>query len=298
MDWDKLRVFHAVAKAGSFTHAAEMLNLSQSAVSRQISNLEGNLKCVLFHRHARGLILTEQGELLYNTTTEVFAKLAMAEAKLADAKGQAEGKLRITASQSFGTLWLTPTLAEFAETYPNIDIEVILENKELDLSMREADVAIRMTPPRQPELIQRHLLSMYLKIYASQEYVRRFGIPLSAEELDNHRIIGYGDEGRLGFSNSNWLLKIGRSLEWPRRPVITINSLYAILKAVEVGIGIAAMPAYMVDVSPKLVEILPELSGPKLDAYFVYPEELKQSKRIEVFRDFLLKKVSQSAFVG
>ena len=298
MDWDKLRVFHAVAKAGSFTHAADMLNLSQSAVSRQISTLESNLKCSLFHRHARGLIMTEQGELLYNTATEIFGKLAMAEAKLADAKGQAEGRLRITASQSFGTLWLTPALVEFVELYPAINIDLILENRELDLSMREADVAIRMSPPRQPELVQRHLLSMHLNIYASQHYIRRFGTPRSIEDLDKHKIIAYGDEMQMGIQNGNWLLNIGRSAGWSRRPVIAINSLYAILKGVEVGMGIASMPEYMIQASPELVRILPDLHGPKLDAYFVYPDELRQSKRIEVFRDFLLKKVSESVFAG
>ena len=94
MDWDKLRIFHAVAEAGSFTHAGESLNLSQSAVSRQISALEESLNVSLFHRHARGLILTEQGELLYRTAHEVFAKLAMAEAQLSESKDRPKGQLR------------------------------------------------------------------------------------------------------------------------------------------------------------------------------------------------------------
>lgn len=298
MDWDKLRIFHAVAEAGSFTHAGDALNLSQSAVSRQISALEASLHCSLFHRHARGLIMTEQGELLYRTAHEVFSKLAMAEAQLAESKERPQGQLRITASQSFGSLWLTPVLSEFIELYPEIELEVILENRELDLSMREADVAIRMTPPRQPELIQRHIISMHLYIYASERYIQRHGMPQSAEDLDQHRIIGFGDEMRMGIQNINWLLKVGRSKEWPRRPAIRINSLYAILKAVEAGMAIASMPEYMARVSSKLVRILPDLQGPKLEAYFVYPEELRQSKRIEVFRDFLLKKVSESAFTG
>ena len=98
MDWDKLRIFHAVAEAGSFTHAGELLNLSQSAVSRQISALEESLNVPLFHRHARGLILTEQGELLYRTAHEVFAKLAMAEAQLERKKAnQPSGWLRSSA---------------------------------------------------------------------------------------------------------------------------------------------------------------------------------------------------------
>jgi DNA-binding transcriptional LysR family regulator len=159
MDWDKLRIFHAVAEAGSFTHAGEVLNLSQSAVSRQISSLEESLNVALFHRHARGLILTEQGELLYRTAHEVFSKLAMAEAQLAESKDRPKGQLKVTATQAFGSSWLTPVLLEFIDLYPDVEVDLLLEDRELDLSMREADVAIRMAPPRQPELIQRHLMT-------------------------------------------------------------------------------------------------------------------------------------------
>ena len=101
MDWDKLRVFHAVAEAGSFTHAGESLNLSQSAVSRQISALEESLNVPLFHRHARGLILTEQGDLLYHTARDVFAKLSMTEAMLTESKDRPKGPLKVTTSTLF-----------------------------------------------------------------------------------------------------------------------------------------------------------------------------------------------------
>src|SRR5205823_4539362 len=168
MDWDKLRVFHAVAEAGSFTHAGESLNLSQSAVSRQISALEESLSVPLFHRHARGLILTEQGELLYRTAREVFAKLSMTEGMLSESKDRPRGPLKITTPVAFGSMWLTPRIKEFLEHYPEIQISLILDDSELDLSMREADVAIRMSAPRQPDLIQRHLVTIHRHIYATQ----------------------------------------------------------------------------------------------------------------------------------
>ena len=110
LDWDKLRVFHAVAEAGSFTHAGDILKLSQSAVSRQVSALESSLKVPLFHRHARGLILTEQGELLYRTVHDVFAKLAMAEAQLSETKDRPKGALKVTATVALGSTWLTPRM--------------------------------------------------------------------------------------------------------------------------------------------------------------------------------------------
>ena len=298
MDWDKLRIFHAVAEAGSFTHAGETLNLSQSAVSRQISSLEESLNVALFHRHARGLILTEQGELLYRTAHEVFSKLAMAEAQLAESKDRPKGQLKITATQAFGSSWLTPCLLEFIELYPDVEVDLVLEDRELDLSMREADVAIRMQPPRQPELIQRHLMTVHLNVYAAPSYLKRHGIPKTPEDLDNHRIIVYGDDTRPPVKDIDWLLKTGTRKDKPRTPILTVNSVYAIQRAVQSGLGLASLPEFMVTETQSLVRVLPEMQGPRIDAYFVYPEELRNSKRIQVFRDFLLRKVAETKMQG
>lgn len=296
MDWDKLRVFHAVAEAGSFTHAGEVLNLSQSAVSRQISALEESLNLPLFHRHARGLILTEQGELLYKTAREIFSKLAMTEALLTESRERPQGPLKITTTVAFGSLWLTPRIKDFLDLYPEIDVTMVLYDGELDLAMREADVAIRMMPPRQPDLIQRHLLTMHYNVYASPEYLKRYGMPKTPEDLDSHRIVVYGDDARVSppVANVNWLLEAGASPSRPRKPVLEVNNIYGIYRAVRSGLGVAALPDYMTTEADNLVHVLPELKGPKLDTYFVYPEELRHSKRITVFRDFLLSKIQES----
>jgi len=293
MDWDKLRVFHAVAEAGSFTHAGEALNLSQSAVSRQISALEESLSVPLFHRHARGLILTEQGELLYRTAREVFSKLAMTEAMLSESKDRPKGPLKVTTTVSFGAAWLAPRIREFTDLYPEIQVSVIVEDTELDLSMREADVAIRMSPPRQPDLVQRHLMTVRYHIYASQEYLKRFGTPQKPEDLDKHRIVIFGEEVRPPVRAINWLWEAGARPGYDRRPIFSINNVHGLLHAVESGLGIAALPDLMAQETADLVRILPELSGPEVEAYFVYPEELRNSKRIAVFRDFLLRKVAE-----
>ena len=296
MDWDKLRIFHAVAEAGSFTHAGEQLNLSQSAVSRQISALEESLNVPLFHRHARGLILTEQGELLYRTAHEVFGKLAMTEALLTESKDRPKGVLKVTATVAFGSTWLAPRMREFMEVYPDIELHLVLADRELDLSMREADVAIRMTPPRQADLIQRHVLTVHMQAYAAASYVKKMGIPKTPEELDKHRLVVYGEDERPPVPDTNWLLRVGRPAGDPRRPAMSINNVYGILQAVQWGSGIAALPEFMVQGSNDLVRVLPELEGPQIDAYFVYSEELRATKRIAVFRDFLLRKVADSTF--
>ncbi|MFB0993089.1 MAG: LysR family transcriptional regulator [Rhodospirillales bacterium] len=296
MDWDKLRIFHAVTEAGSFTHAGERLNLSQSAVSRQISALEASLKVSLFHRHARGLKPTEQGELLYRTAHDVFAKLAMAEAKITDSKERPTGPLKITSTVAFGSVWLTSRIKKFVNLYPEIDVSVVLADTELDLSMREADAAIRMEPPRQPDLIQRHLFNLRYHVYAAPEYLEERGIPQTPQDLDDHDLIVYGDDARPPVVNLNWLLEAGTKDNVKRRPILQVNSIYGIFRAVQSGLGIGALPDYMSREVGNLVELLPELRGPSIDAYFVYPEELRKSKRIVVLRDFLVNEV-RSALV-
>jgi DNA-binding transcriptional LysR family regulator len=296
MDWDKLRVFHAVAEAGSFTHAGEILNLSQSAVSRQISALEESLNVPLFHRHARGLIPTEQGELLYRTAREVFAKLSMTEAMLTESREHPKGPLKVTTTVAFGSTWLTPRLREFLTIHPEIRLTLLLDDGELDLGMREADIAIRMTSPRQPDLIQRHLMTVQFHIYGHVSYLKRRGVPKTVQDLDNHDLIAYPNDARSPVPNINWLLEAGDPPTGARNATMRVNNVYAIYQAVESGLGLAALPDYMVNGSRDMVRVLPELSGPKVEAYFVYAEELRHSKRIAVFRDFIVRKVAESPF--
>lgn len=290
MDWDKLRVFHAAADAGSFTHAGEALGLSQSAVSRQVSALEQELKAPLFHRHARGLILTEQGELLYRTAHEVFMQLEAVRTRLTDSRDKPRGDLRVTTTLALGTTWLTPRLREFIELYPDIHLQMILDDGELDLSMRQADLAIRLRQPVQPDLIMRKLFTVHFHVYASPEYLKRFGTPRSVSDLDKHRVISFGDPAPAYFRDINWLESAGRMAGDPRPAILRVNTTHGIRRAVDAGIGIAVLPDYLIDASSSLVLLLPDEQIPSFDTFLVYPEELKDTARIKVFRDFLLAK--------
>ncbi len=292
MDWDKLRIFHSVAEAGSFTHAGEALNLSQSAVSRQIGALEQSLKVPLFHRHARGLELTEQGELLYRTAHDVFGKVAMAEAMLVDSLEKPRGELKVTTTVGFGTTWLTPRVREFLDMYPDISLRLLVVDHELDLSMREADVAIRMRAPTQPDLIQRRLITVHYHIYAAPEYLRRYGSPRSIDDFSGHRLVIYGEDAPPPIADVNWLMQVARSGDGAAGAVLRINNIYGVLRAVESAVGIAALPDYLARDNPRLVQVLTDVEGPSFATYFVYPEELRDSKRIAVFRDFLLRQVA------
>jgi len=296
MDWDKLKVFHAAAEAGSFTHAGEQLGLSQSAVSRQVSALEQELNVPLFHRHARGLILTEQGDLLYRTAHEVFMKLEAARTKLTDSREKPNGELRVNTTQGIGVHWLTPRLGEFCDLYPDIRINLITGDEELDLAMREADVAIRLRQPVQPDLIQRKLFSMHFHAYASPEYLKRSGTPRSPQDLDHHRIMVLGGNAPNYLQDVHWLTKLGRDGKEPRVPWFVINNVLGLLRACQRGLGIAMLPDYLVEEDGGLVQLFGDVDGVAFEAYFVYPEELKSVARIQVFRDFLVAKAQRWNF--
>ena len=297
MDWDKLRIFHSVADAGSFTHAGETLNLSQSAVSRQIGALEENLGVMLFHRHARGLILTEQGETLYRTAHDVSARLAMTEAMITDAAEKPRGELKVTTTVGFGSTWLTPRIREFTEHYPDVTLHLILDDRELDLGMREADIAIRMHEPVQGDLVKRKLVRVHRHIYASPEYLSRNGTPATIEDLADHKLIVYGEEAPTVLADVNWLLTLGDKGSKKRlTPTLKVNNIYSTLLAVESGVGIAGLPDYIVQGHSRVTRIISEVEGPAFDTFFVYPEELRHSKRVAIFRDFLVRKVQGERF--
>ena len=295
MDWDRVRIFRGVAEAGSFTRAAESLGLSQSAISRQISALEDDLRTPLFHRHARGLVLTEQGEILLATAQEIANQIAVVQTRMDEAKGHPAGQLRINTTIGFGTVWLTSHLREFLELYPDITVSLVVMDTELDLSMREADVAIRLSPPRQPDLIQKRLMTVHTHLYAAPEYLAGAPPLESSADLDRHRLIGYGSEAMPPpVPSLNWVLIVGQDEHRlaPRRASLLINNVYGMLRATEHGLGIASLPDYLCAGS-HAVQVLPEIEGPSFDAWFVYPEEMRASKRVSVFRDFLLRKLAE-----
>jgi molybdate transport repressor ModE-like protein len=295
LDWDRVRVFHAVAQAGSFTRAAEKLGLSQSAISRQIGALEEDLGTPLFHRHARGLVLTEQGEILLEAALDMAKRMAAAQTSLSESRNAPAGDLTVNATVGVGSVWLTAHLAEFLDRYPDIRISLIVTDSDLDLSMREADVAIRIHRPTQPDLIQRRLMTVHTHIYGSKAYLDRHGRPETLEDLDHHRLVAYGDI-HPPTSSLNWILTVGREADErtrPRKSALEINNVYGMLRAADTGLGLASLPDYLAGVSDRLERVLPDAEGPELTAYFVYPEELRTSKRVAVFRDFLLEKVAE-----
>jgi DNA-binding transcriptional LysR family regulator len=296
LDWDKLRIFHTAAESGSFTHAAEKLNMSQSAVSRQISALEEDLGLKLFIRHARGLVLTEVGEQLFRTAHRMQAELQQVETQMSESQDIPTGQLIITTTVGIGSTWLSGRIHEFLRLYPDIQIEIRLNDAELDLAMREADVAIRLHRPNQSEMIQRKLFTVHNHFYVSLEYLAEHGEPKTVDEIDGHRIISFGEPVPQHLGDINYLERLGRTDSSPRRAAMKVNAIYGMMQACRAGIGIAMLPDYVTESETNLKRVLAGIELPAYEAYFVYPPALKNSKRVGVFRDFLVGKAREWQF--
>jgi DNA-binding transcriptional LysR family regulator len=289
MDWDKLRIFHAVASAGSFTHAGQMLTLSQSAVSRQISALEEEITTPLFQRHARGLTLTDEGELLFTAVSDVLSRLGQAEEALKNAQSAPRGSLKVTTSHGLGTYWVLPRIEAFLGEFPELQVHLVFEDRELDLAQREADIAIRMRAPVQADLIQRKLFTVHYHLYADKRYLQARGTPLNFGDLTKHTLIAYGESAAPEIRDVNWLIDAVRKIAPEGYRALRINNLSGILHATEAGIGIAALPDYIAAERSDLVRVLPDTEGPSFDVHLVYCDALRQSKRVAAFRDFVVK---------
>lgn len=296
IEWDRLQIFHAVAIAGSFSQAGRKLKLSQSAISRQVGALEEALKTPLFYRHARGLALTEQGDEFYRAVKDMSNRLDEAVSRVAEAQRQPQGLLKITTTVTFGSAWLTSRINLFHQQYPDISVSLVLSDGiELDLSAREADVAIRFAPQTHPRLIQRKLMQVHYHLFASPQYLAQHGVPTSVDDLARHELIVYGDETPSPLENMNWMLSLGMPPGQQRRAALRVNSVYAIYRAVKSGLGIGALPYYVAEEGPEIEVVLPQVLGPSFDVYFVFAEERRWSKRIMVLRDFLLAQIEKEA---
>ena len=292
MDWDKLKIFKAVAEAGSFTHAEENLNLSQSAISRQIANLEQELGLPLFHRHARGLVLTEQGEMLLHTACEVTDRLNQIEIQLKDSRSMAAGPLSLTTVEFIAWSWLAPLFPEFKKLYPRIQLTVLLDDRVYDLNKREADAAIRLQRLNNSDMIEKRITTMRFSLCASKAYLNKHGRPKKPEDFRDHIMIGHPPSAPTPFEKPNWLFReLGFELE--NNPnALLINSMQARLVAAKSGTGIASLPDYIIARNKSLELVYPELDLPGVDVFFVYPQERRNSQRIIAVRDFLLGRIS------
>jgi DNA-binding transcriptional LysR family regulator len=291
LDWEKLRLFEVVAEAGSFTEAARRLHMSQPALSRQIGALEEAIGAKLFHRHARGLAMTHEGEQLRVATHDMHDRLERTRQAIDASRDRPTGEIRLTTTVSFGSTWLARQLGDFLDLYPDIVVNLMLSDLDVDLAKREADVAIRFHPPWQSELVQRPLLPIRHYLCASPDYLARHGVPRGVADLAGHRLIAYGDAAPDFLKGINWALELGQDGA-ARTAALTINNSHGVLQAVEAGAGIAALPSYLIRFSGKVRVVLPELEGTVFRTFFTYPVELRRSLRVAALRDFLVARMT------
>jgi len=296
LDWDKIRLFYEVVSAGNFTRAGEKLGVNQSSISRQISALEHELKVPLFHRHPRGLVLTEHGDQLFRAAQDIRLRLDETRHRLTETSERPAGDLRVSATVGIGGIWLARRITEFLDLYPEVRIQLILTNDELDLAMREADIAIRLRLPAQPDLIQRRLFTIQYHAYAAHTYLERCGEPESVADLDNHSIICLGGDQPSFILDLHRLTTLGRNPKDPRPSRFVVNDSLALRQAIENGAGIGMAPDYAMSTNPRVKQVLRDEQMPTLDSYLVYPEEMRSVARVQVFRDFLVSKAQRWDF--
>lgn len=293
MDWDAIRVFYHVARAGSFTQAADELNITQSSLSRRIADLEYRIQKKLFIRHSKGLTLTEEGDILYEAARKMFAEIRGAQQTLSERPSSTSGRLTITTTEGFTSTVLVHIMMDFLRTYPDISVTFACEDENLDLLLREADVAIRPKQDGQANLVQIPLVELEYALYASKSYLEEYGTPRKASDLDRHRLLVFKHPMRsFPYAQPGWFLKVGRKEEEPPRiPYIATNSATTLFILVKNGFGITTFNSKSAHIKNEaLVPILPDLRGPKVSLYLVYPTESHTNPLIKLLKDYLVNK--------
>ncbi len=288
VNWEKIKTFYNVAMVGSFTRAAEELNITQSALSRSIMQLEYDLKTKLFYRTIRGLDLTQEGQALFKIAQRMAAEAKNITQLLENGATDPKGLLTIATTPSLATMWLPYYMNGFFEKYPDMRLKIVAKDEDLDLTARQADVSIHPLVLHQDDLMQEYLLTFKPKAFASPEYLEKYGYPKKPADLDHHRLITYSEDYIQPYGNVNWILYAGRPTQI-RTPFLRITTGAGLLAMAEAGLGICAIsdeyPA--VKHSKKLVRILPDFEGPGVKIYYSYPKQLKDVARIRCLGDYL-----------
>lgn len=287
MDWDKLKAFYHIAQLGGVVKAVKKMNLSQSALSRQILMLEDRLQTKLFTREASGLRLNIEGKRLFDLVQKVFFQLNSMEKSFLEKKEEINATLKVSTTRGLATSFGNH-FKDFFAKHPNIRIRVLSTDIEPHYDLCETDVAIRPFIPNQPNLHQEKLITLSYKLYASETYLRKFGRPKKAEELDNHRLLSYGQHLH-PFAKINWHLTAGAPEGVVRKPFICDNSNHNLCMYAQDGLGIVTLPTLHEKFHSmgNLVEILPNLKSPDIDIYFIVIDYLKNTPKVQAYYNFL-----------
>ncbi len=285
MDLAHLKIFYIIARERSLTKAAHLLNTSQSSLSRTLQTLEYYAKAQLFERHARGLNLTPQGEKVFQHAQKMVQEHEAFKHSFFDQSNEMEGELRIISTPYLASTWLPYHLAPFFKKYPKINPSIIGTFE--DIMVDKADIAIRTFIPHHPHLIQKHFLSLHHRLWASEEYLHKHGIPKHPKDLDDHYLITFDDKSYGVYGSAHWILNIGAHKK-SRKPYITCNSVEGLINLAERNLGIIeTSEEYLNLKNHNLVKVLPDIATPTVEIYYIYSELLEESKKMRAFKIFM-----------
>jgi len=286
--FDDLQAFVGVVEAGSFTAAAERLDIAKSAVSRRISGLEERLGVQLLHRTTRRLNLTDTGQSFYEHSARILADLDEAEAAVAQEHGELRGNLRVALPMSFGLRHMSEPIAEFSRLHPRVTFDFHLNDRRIDLVEEGIDVAIRIARLADSSMIARRLFEARTVVCASPDYLERRGTPQTPEDLLDHDCLAYSnlaDPGRWVCTDA-----AGERHAVDVHVAMTASSGDFLCAAAAEGLGIAVQPTFIAGDAIGRGELLPILTAyewPVTPAYAIYPPTRHLSYRVREFIDFL-----------
>jgi DNA-binding transcriptional LysR family regulator len=287
MSWDDLRVFLAVHRTGSHGGAGRTLRVDPTTVGRRIGALERASGVRLFARTPAGLELTPAGKTLLPRAERIEAEVLASERELHGGDARIEGPLRLTAADGLMQYVLVPALAELRREHPSITFELRSDTRVLDLSRREADVAVRVArPTQQPALVTRKLGIMRFGLYASRAYLERRGTPRAMRDLAAHDFIGF-DESLDTAPQYRWLRRAVPSPRW----VVRANTTPAQVVACAEGHGVALLGSFVAPHDPRLVPLLPRVVGPEREVYAVFHSDLRDNPRVSIVVQWLARVV-------
>lgn len=281
-------VFVRVVELGSFTKAADELELSKAAVSKYVNRLEQRLSARLLHRTTRRLGLTEAGEALYARSRAALTELAEAENDVAQLTGKPRGMLRITAPSYFGVTMLAPRMKEFHARYPDVTVDLDLSERIVDIVKERFDVAVRISAMPDSSLVATRLMPCPTALVASPAYLRRRGTPKTPADLPTHEGIGYS----ILKSPNEWKFRgpRGRTIAVTVQSSLRCNNDFFIKQLALDGLGIAFFPRFFVEgeiASGRLVELLADYPGPELSLNAVYETRRHLLPKVAAFLGFL-----------
>lgn len=288
MDLELLKKFYIVAEELNLTNAAKRLNTSHSAISRSMSLFEHYLKSDLLIRGRRGVELTPQAERLYAFAKQIMHEAESFEKYFHEKVDEVEGELKIMTTPYFGAEWLLPKLKKFTDDYPKVRIKLTLKNNK-DIVVEETDVAITSASPRSSKLIQKHLFSSNIALFASQDYLKKYGVPQTVEDLDHHRLITYGGNIYNPYGkNDSWILNLEKQLNEPsRESFLEVDSLQGLVNSALLGFGIIEAPNDPSVLSSGLIRVLPKKRGPRFHVHYIFSNKRQKSRKINLLFDYL-----------